>query len=260
MRKYKFKITFGLTMIFLAVGIIRTALPSENTYEELLKKAMLPVGNTMYVWGGGWSSLDNAAGEEATTIGVSKRWAEFAAICDATYDYETTRYQNHDGLDCSGYIGWLIYNVFEDSSGKKGYVMSSTKMAETFASYGWGSYTPVEKVKNYRPGDIMSMPGHVWLCLGMCKDGSVLLVHASPPGVRVCGTLSQEGKETEAVALATWFMKTYYLQWYTKFPSCGVNYDYLEKSAQFRWYPNILSDKKGISKMSAEEIVMNVLK
>ena len=55
-------------------------------------------------------------------------------------------------------------------------------------------------------------------------------------------------------------MKTYYSQWYTKFPRFWVNYDYLEKSAGFRWYPNILSDKKGISKMSAEEIVMNVLK
>ena len=33
---------------------------------------------------------------------------------------------------------------------------------------------------NYYPGDIVSMNGHVWMCLGKCSDGGILLVHTSP--------------------------------------------------------------------------------
>ena len=101
-----------------------------------LQTAILPVGQTMYVWGGGWNEEDTGAGVEAVTLGISPAWAEFAAKQDAAYDYKKTKYQIHDGLDCSGYVGWVVYNVLETENGKDGYVLSSTKMAEEFASHG----------------------------------------------------------------------------------------------------------------------------
>ena len=51
-----------------------------------------------------------------------------------TPDYQSTLYQTHDGLDCSGYVGWTIYNLMESTSGNSGYVMKSGEMASTYAS------------------------------------------------------------------------------------------------------------------------------
>lgn len=152
-----------------------------KTIANLLMTAKQPIGQTMYIWGGGWNEEDTGAGVEAVHIGVSSTWSEFAAAQDAGYDYKNTRYQIHNGLDCSGYLGWIVYNVFQQVDGETGYVMKATTMAKTFAEYGWGTYTPAGKVTDWEPGDVMSMKGHVWLSLGMCEDGSVVLMHASPP-------------------------------------------------------------------------------
>ena len=51
----------------------------EISMERLLRTSLLPVGQTMYIWGGGWNQEDAGAGREAVTLGVSKRWAEYAA-------------------------------------------------------------------------------------------------------------------------------------------------------------------------------------
>ena len=81
------------------------AQPGKRTLYNLLLTAIEPLGHTMYVWGGGWNEEDTAAGEEARSIGESPRWKEFFEMQDSTYNYENTRYQIHDGLDCSGYVG-----------------------------------------------------------------------------------------------------------------------------------------------------------
>ena len=73
-----------------------------KTIGNLLLTALQPVGNTMYIWGGGWDDEDTDSGGEAVRIGVSPRWAEFASKQDGTYDFETTRFQRENGLDCSG--------------------------------------------------------------------------------------------------------------------------------------------------------------
>ena len=121
--------------------------PSENqkvedqpnlSLENFLEIAMEPVGQTMYVWGGGWNEEDTGDGVEAVTIGVSDQWASFFEEQDASYDYQNTLYQIHDGLDCSGYVGWAIYNLMQTESGQEGYVMKSGEMAKAFADFGWG--------------------------------------------------------------------------------------------------------------------------
>ncbi len=228
--------------------------PGEATLLNFLVTAKEPLGKTMYVWGGGWNEEDTAAGIEARSIGVSPRWEEFAAMQDMSYNYETTRYQIHDGLDCSGYVGWAVYNVFEHEDGQQGYVGKATGMAEDFAARGWGSYTPALEVTDWKPGDIMSMKGHVWISLGMCADGSVLLLHASPPGVLLCGTRLANGEESLAVELAKQCMSICYPEWYAKYPDCARDYFYLTDSAQMRWNRETLDDEEGVLDMDAEEL------
>lgn len=220
--------------------------------QNLLSTALMPLGETAYVWGGGWNEEDTAAGPEATTIGVSPRWAEFADSLSKDYNHKEYRYQIHDGLDCSGYVGWVAYNVFESENGKEGYVLSSSEMAKTFASYGWGEYLPKGEVTDWKPGDVASMSSHVWICLGTCEDGSVLLIHSSPPGVRICGT-KLKGKTSEAVALAKSLMELHYPEWYARFPECEVSADYL-KADQMRWNQETFFDAPAIQAMSASEI------
>ena len=222
---------------------------------NLLLTALWPVGSTMYVWGGGWNEADDGAGTEAVSIGVSHRWIEFADHQDKDYDFEKTRYQIHDGLDCSGYIGWLLYNVFETESGNAGYVMPSARMAEDFANRGWGTYTPAEQVKDWKTGDIMSMQGHVWMAVGMCEDGSVLLLHASPPGVILCGTEAEQEKKSQAIQLAETYMQKYYPNWSERFPRYSRPMTYLKKSGQMRWNKETLSDAEGLRGMNAAAVL-----
>lgn len=225
---------------------------------DFLRIAKEPVGSTMYVWGGGWNEEDTGAGIEAVTLGLSSRWAEFAAEQDETYDYKQTRYQIHDGLDCSGYIGWAVYNVLETENGQDGYVLSSTKMAEHYAQIGLGEYIPAEEMYTWVAGDIMSMKGHAWIVVGTCDDGSVLLMHASPPGIVFSGTKLADGTKSQAVALAEQIMETHYLQWYQKYPNCAKSHSYLIDSSAMRWSSEVLHDEEGLRGMTAEEVV-NVL-
>ena len=232
-----------------------TVADHQETLQKFLTLALQPVGQTMYVWGGGWNEEDTEAGQEARTIGISSAWKVFFEQQTPDYDYQTTLYQIHDGLDCSGYVGWTIYNLMESTSGNPGYVMKSGEMASTYASYGWGSFTPYSEVKDYKPGDIFSNEEHVYISLGTCKDGSVLLVHASPPGVRICGTILPDGETSMAVELATSIMSAHYPEWFEKYPSCDVDFSYLTDYDQFQWNADTLLDAHSIQKLSAEEVV-----
>lgn len=244
---------------FEPTAVPEPALPQAGlcSLENLIATALEPVGSTMYVWGGGWNEADTGAGPEALSIGCSESWAKFADAQDAGYDYHDYPYRIHDGLDCSGYIGWILYNVFRTESSQSesdGYVMKSTAISETLAGYGWGELIPASEAAIRKPGDICSMPGHVWLSLGMCRDGSVLLLHSSPPGVRICGTLSEEGERTEAVALAEKWMSACYPEWYARYPACGVDYSYLTDACLMRWNSGTLPDAETLQALTAEEI------
>ncbi len=223
---------------------------------DFLKIAVQPVGSTMYVWGGGWNEEDTGAGIEAVTLGLSPAWAEFAAQQDSSYNYRDVMYHVHKGLDCSGYIGWAVYNTFETENGKSGYVFSATGMAAKYAELGFGTYIPTEEVfGKWQAGDIMSMKGHVWIVAGVCEDGSVLMLHASLPGVAFSGTKLENGQNSQAVALAKEIMSTYYPEWYAKYPNCAKDYEYLTISSAMRWSRDVLRDDERLSEKNAKEIV-----
>lgn len=229
-----------------------------HSIDRLLMLAKEPLGKTMYVWGGGWNEEDSGAGKEAVTLGISPVWGKFALKQDKDYDFNKTRYQIHDGLDCSGYIGWLIYNLLETENGKSGYVVSATEMAEFLAKKGLGKYTKSSLVKDWQAGDIMSMKGHVWLSLGSCEDGSVVVLHASPPGITLSGTLLSDGKESMAVELAKKYMKKYYPEWYKKYSVKPCEYTYLTQSARMRWNSETLVDVSEVRKKDAKEVLQKM--
>lgn len=231
-----------------------TTVPDTVSILDFLRLATEPVGSTMYVWGGGWNEEDTGAGIEAVTLGLSPQWAAFAAQQGSGYDMNDTRYQIHDGLDCSGYVGWAVYNALETENGRPGYVMASTKMAKTYADMGLGTYIPAAEMISWQAGDIMSMKGHVWIVVGQCADGSVLFLHASPPGVMFSGTKLPDGRESDATKLAEKIMKGHYPDWYARFPESARPHSYLTDSSAMRWSTDILSDYEGLRSMTAEEV------
>ncbi len=245
---------------------VSVRIPQEgvSTVKNFLQIAIAPVGSTMYVWGGGWNKEDTAAGLDAKRIGLSKSWRTFSKKKDSGYDYKQYRYQIHDGLDCSGYVGWCIYNVLNLKNNQQGYVLSASKQAKKFAKDGLGRYRNAYKVKNYKAGDIMSSTcsccGHVWIVIGACEDGSVVLVHASPPGVQINGTTTPNGKkDSEAIRLAKKYMEKYYPSWYGRFSDVSRGPAYLSHYGQMRWKTSgknvVLSDPEHFHKKSADEIL-----
>ncbi|MDE5600026.1 MAG: hypothetical protein K2I60_00230 [Oscillospiraceae bacterium] len=60
---------------------------------------------------------------------------------------------------------------------------------------GWGDFTPAKDVKKHHVGDIMSGEGHVYICIGECDDGSIVIVHSSPCGVQINGTTTKMVKK-----------------------------------------------------------------
>ena len=230
----------------------------DATMEELFQIALAPMGSTMYIWGGGWNAENEAAGGGTTQLGVSPKWAEFASLQDENYDYKEHRFESENGLDCSGYVGWVMYNLFEDEEGKEGYVTFSTEMAADFAARGWGKL--IRNPHKLLPGDVVSMEGHVWISLGTCADGSVLLMHSSPPGVSVCGTpapksVRDEECESIAIQLAKKYMTERYPDWQEKYPNRAVSDAYLEDITALRWNEETLRDAKKYQSLSGEEIM-----
>lgn len=264
----RIKLLFILLGLMVLLGILANIIHASRqgkktaTIEQLLEIALEPVGSTMYVWGGGWDGEDSGSGGEATKLGLSKQWKIFAKMQDEQYDFKEHRFERENGLDCSGFVGWVLYNTFEVRAGRPGYVIASTDMAESLAQRGWGKL--VKNPREFLPGDIVSMEGHVWISLGTCEDGSVLLVHSSPPGVSVCGTsikqLDGSANETTlsesmAIHLAMEYMEKHHPEWQKKYSNRKVELSYIENVVVFRWSNFVMLDAEEMQEKSAEEIM-----
>lgn len=223
--------------------------PGERTLKNFLATAFMPVGTTLYVYGGGWDWQDAGSAVQTRTLGVSQDWVDFFQSQDENYTYRdkdgneelkdaATSYYPYGGyneyyyagLDCSGYLGWIMYNVMNTKSGEEGYVMASTKFAKTLSDNGWGTWTqeirkPVDhKTSALFPGDVVSISGHVWICVGTCEDGSVLILHSTAadsrtgqPGGGPELSAIGEDENCDAYRLADRYMSEYFPQWYERY-------------------------------------------
>lgn len=234
-----------------------------HTTTTFLKNALKPVGQTLYIYGGGWNEAQTGSGTETLTLGLSKEWKSFYDTQDSSYNYENYMYEIHKGLDCSGYVGWSIYNTLETKSNHgNGYVLKAEEMTKTFANMKLGSYK--DSIQNAKPGDIVSMANaHVYIVLAVCEDGSLLIAHSSPPGVKISGTYDQNGNSnSQAVGYAQKIMKTYYPDWYSRYPNCTVDSSFTEPSnvSLFHWNSKTLKDTDQLHSMSIDQIIQTLIK
>lgn len=257
--------------------------PGLRTLKNYLATAMEPVGTTLYVYGGAWNWQDTGASNQAASIGLPQTWVDFFQSQTANYSYKNVnpaksyypfgRWNQYyfAGADCSGYVGWAVYNTMHTQSGGAGYVREATTMAQHFADLGWGSKTQIIRRSDFKPGDIMSMNGHIWICLGACDDGSLVILHSTPSasvsgmrggGVQINGVGDSEN--CQAVQLARTYMSRYYPQWYSRYHDVYKNYaSYTSFSGstagKFSWtIGSALTDPDGYRSMTADEILADL--
>ena len=252
--------------------------PGQRTLRNFLATALMPVGTTLYIYGGGWDWQDVGSSPQATSIGVSPDWVRFFQGQDESYTYknpdpaksfypcgEWNEYY-YAGLDCSGYLGWVLYNTRYAESGQEGYVGGSTKFASRLAGLGWGTLTGASP-EAMAPGDIVSIKGHVWISLGHCSDGSVLILHSTPTDSRAGqpGGGPQLGaiggsENCEAYQLADRYMATCYPDWYKRYPvSLKESSVYFNGASRFTWdvsgANDGLTDPEGCQNMTPAELL-----
>ena len=254
--------------------------PGLRTMKNLLATAMEPVGAVLYVYGGGWNWQDTGA-SSAVSLGLDPAWTSFFQRQSGSYDYRAgadpirsyypwdgRNHYGYAGLDCSGYLGWVLSNTLGESGGE-GFVMPAAAMARALAERDWGRWS---RETDLRPGDIVSIPGHVWLSLGTCGDGSAVLAHSTPsPGH--CGgrgggvQLSALGEDRccRAYALVKAAMGRFYPAWSRRYApvlvSRRVYTDFTGPTAgRFRWQiDGVLTDPDGYVDMTPGQILRDLL-
>ena len=266
--------------------------PGLKTLKNFLATAFEPMGTTLYVFGGAWNWQDDGSSPQSTTIGVSGTWVDFFNENDADYMYRDDAHPAkstypfggwnqyyYAGMDCSGFAGWTVYNTLNSESGKKGYVTGASRQAILFAyDYGFGEWTndPFDTEEDpLRPGDMISTPSHIWICVGKCDDGSIVAIHStvtdsstgkSGGGVQLSAiNPNANSKDCEAYRLACEYTEKYFPEWSQRYPVVMKNYrDYVEFSrsnksvGRFRWDltgDGGLEDPDGFAEMSASEVL-----
>lgn len=230
-----------------------------KTIKNYLAGALQPVGQALYVWGGGWN--------DSTRKGVSPVWQQWYASQDSSYDYNNYRdlstANRAKGLDCSGFVGWAAYQVMQSKSGVgSGYTVVSGEIGSYYNSLGWGSIITQANLAstNYKlyPGDIGYNDGHTWIVLGQCSDKSVVIVHSTPQaGCQISGTPTPSGDySSEAIALAQKYMSRY--PGYTKYDYHTSSGNYIRQGNFLRWNTSTLSDPDGYRNMSAAQILADL--
>ncbi len=229
----------------------KNTINGRRTLKSYLQNAMVPCGRTLYIWGGGWGGI----GTDTAIIGYQTSWQKFFnKYATDSYDYTRYRYDYGKGLDCSGFAAWVLYNTLYKTEGNKNLVQQSTGVASYYAGKGWAELSKNGASQTFRPGDVVSMDGHVWISLGEFSDDSVLLVHSSPKGVQISGTAGIAAKN------AAYYMKKYFPEW--PYAARTVSKSYLNYVGKARWKVTgagtALKDPDGIQKMAAAQ-VMRVL-
>ena len=267
--------------------------PGQRTLQNLLRTALMPVGIALYVYGGGWNRQDTGSGNTAMHIGLPQSWIDFFDRQNACYTYRNDSNPAHSyyptggwnqygyaGLDCSGYLGWTLYNTLHTESASvsdcDGYVAPAAEFAHTLVQRAWGTLSRqdcgngLQEPSSFRPGDIFSMDGHVWLCIGPCRDGSIVIAHSTPSpsktdykggGVQLSALnpASDADKDCQAYRLAERFMQRY-SRWSARYQAQLLPYSVYGKLSEnphtglFQWN-DFLSDKEGVRGQFAEEIL-----
>lgn len=136
------------------------ALPAdlEQARKDAVETALSLVGKVSYFWGG-----------KSLVIGWDSRWGQLTKVWAA--GNSTTGTYRPYGLDCSGFMDWIFYNI---TGGK--YILGRGGGATAQHSY----CTPVSQAEA-QPGDLAFYPddSHVGIVVGRREDGKLLVCHCS---------------------------------------------------------------------------------
>ena len=269
--------------------------PGLRTLKNFLATCFEPMGTALYVYGGAWNWQDDGSSVQSRHIGVPGTWVDFYQSQDASYAYADDYHKSssyfpyggwneyyYAGTDCSGFAGWAVYNTLNKEDGRQGYVTGGSVQARLFAErYNFGTWTrdPFDTEDDpLMPGDIVSTPSHIWMCVGKCDDGSIVIIHSTVTkssvgeeggGVQL-SALNPEGysKDCEAYRLACEYTEKYFPDWAERYPVVMKSYkDYVDferdstNPGRFRWFldgTTGLSDPDGYADMTADEILKDL--
>ena len=243
-------------------SMITTPPSSQKTITNYLLGAVQPVGQALYIWGGGWN--------DATRKGVSPLWKQWYDSQNLnTYDYNNYRdlstTNRAKGLDCSGFVGWAAYQVMQTQSGVGGgYTVVSGEVGSSYQDRGWGTVLTQANLSadNWRlkAGDVGYNSGHTWIVIGQCSDKSVVIVHSTPQaGCQIAGTPTPDGSYgSQAIELARKYMTRY--EGYNQYPSIyhPSSGNYIRNGNYLRWNSSTLSDPDGYLNMTADQILADM--
>lgn len=280
-----------------------TPIPGLKTIKNYIMTALSAVGTSLYVFGGTWNWQGNGNSLLSSHIGIPQSWIDFFNIHNASYSYKEYIYKNksiidkrksyypfnkintyyYAGVDCSAFMGWVLYNILHKKSNLSHKTTISSLITSDYLSKGWGTTLTSSEIKKpinyknsqYKVGDVISIKGHCWICLGTCKDGSIIFVHSS------CGKESRLGElykgsgpqisaignndKCDAYKLADYYMQKYYPKWYKRYKIYLVSYeDYTnfadKQNALFRWDTSgkFMSDPENYQNKKPEEILQDI--
>ena len=136
------------------------ALPADldQARKEAVETALSLVGKVNYFWGG-----------KSLVIGWDSRWGQLTQVW-ADGSSTTGTYRPY-GLDCSGFMDWIFYNI---TGGE--YILGQGGGATAQHSY----CAPVSQAEA-QPGDLAFYPddSHVGIVVGRREDGKLLVCHCS---------------------------------------------------------------------------------
>ena len=130
----------------------------DQARREAVETALSLVGKVNYFWGG-----------KSLVIGWDSRWGQLTQVW-ADGSSTTGTYRPY-GLDCSGFMDWIFYNL---TGGE--YILGQGGGASAQHSY----CTPVSQAET-QPGDLAFYPddSHVGIVVGRREDGKLLVCHCS---------------------------------------------------------------------------------
>ena len=233
---------------------------SAKTIKNYLAGAIQPVGEALYVWGGGWT--------QSRLEGVSPIWKSWYNSQTSSYNYKNymdlSASTREKGLDCSGFVGWAAYQVMHTGSNQgSGYTVVAESVGSSYRSRGWGSILTQSDLSasgyTLKPGDVGYNSGHTWIVIGQCSDKSVVIVHSTPnAGCQISGTPTPSGNYygSQAIALAEKYMSKY--PGYYKYDYHTSSGNYIKNGNYLRWYSSVLSDPDGYYNMTADQILADL--
>lgn len=165
--------------------------PGRRTLTNFMATAFSCMGRVTYVLGGGHSPslISTHIGLDSTVLDTY----EYLYTNDLMNSNSCYKSGSDEGLDCSGYVSYVINNtMFNETSGECLQGPCTPGVGKEAAAKGWGSIVKTTEVKadDLQPGDIIEFGtnygnGHIVIVVGKTSSGDTVIIHAPQGGCNV---------------------------------------------------------------------------